>query len=1322
MSQITNFIHLHGHSEYSALDGSASIDEVVLTAKNNGQSAIALTEHGNVDSAFKFIKEATKQGIKPIIGAEMYFAANGIESKDHNTHIVLLCKNFQGWQNLLKMIQISSVDGFYYKPRIDFDILRKYSKGLIVLTGCMNGIISHYLLNKHHDIAVRHLTLLKDIFHCNLYIEIQNHNTKEDVEVVRELVKLSKELKIKMVATNDFHYAKKEDSIIQDILMCSGRKQGFFASDRKKMGDDSFYIKSYDEMYDTMVNLFKKVYEGAGGNHKTIIKKLLANSLAIADKCNVKYPDYKIRIAPIHNSVEIFDNLINSAMNNKFKYLFSDDRYIERVKEEVEIIKEAGLVEYFLIVHDFINYAKTHGISVGAGRGSVGGCLVGYLLGIHTVDPIRYNLLFSRFYNQGRKGSLPDIDIDFGSSDIVPMLKYIENKYGYNKVAHIGTMTTYAPRGAFKAICRVMQVPYQEANSMVDLIDKKSKNLTEALELNPSLKDKYINERTLYSGSLMFKELYDYAIKIEGKISHKGIHAAGIVISPFDLNEMVPLRKEKTSNLLVTCWDMEDIEANGFIKYDFLKIDILDALKYVFQYDVLYKSIDDIPVDDGSIESKKAYELLSTTNNVGIFQLSGGMGVKIANSLRPEKMEDIAVAITLNRPGCINLDLHTKYIKRKNDEENAVCDFSILEDVLKDTQMLMIYQEQIIKTCIKIGFTSQEADTVRKIMGKKKPELLEKVKPEFFDKAQSNTNLTVVQIGELWNHIYESSGYMFNKCIDGDCYINNEKHNPKYTIGEMYYLKNNKIPHNGKKYSMSCRYKRLGYGYAKNIIDGKIFIDKIKDIYYQGKKDVYLIILENGKSITTTINHKFPIVDNGFKTVEELQVGDKLYCIGEYQKTNSIYSFSNQKQICKGKTYSNTKSGFPDGEDNPGYIDGEYTKFCETKNRIEHVNVCQLCGNEHNRLEHHHNDGDRNNNNFENISKLCPSCHKKEHYKLGRKKKWSKGLSSEVSSIVSIKHIGTKDVYDIEMENEPHNLFVNGIATCNSHAVGYAHISYYTAFMKANYPIEYMCSLLNTCLTDVDKLNIYLEECRNMGIEILSPSVTKSKPMFSIYENKIVYGLLGIKGLGKEAIESLLKNQSYVNFSDFCEKTRLNKNYIEVLAKAGALDDFEYNRATIISNSQTIVNSLNTIKKHESKKISPLFSYNVKIPIKECLEYDDRTLAEMEYSVINSYISTDPLVKYREWIKDKIKLPEEIPFNYPIKVAGYIQSIEYKTTKNDKPYVDIKLYAPERTWRILVFSQELETSRFIIDTYKVIWVDGIYKESGLIFARNIGIV
>lgn len=1030
-----NFVHLHVHSDYSALDGACKLDQIIERVGELGQTAIALTDHGNVDGCFKFYKKCKEKSIKPILGCEMYLAPDGIDIKNTTSktyHLTVLCKDYEGWLNLLKMIKISSVDGFYYKPRIDFNILAKHSKGLLVLSGCLNGCIADALSTNKKQLATDYAKTLQNIFGEDFYIEIQNHGMEDQKRVMPMLLALARDLNIKTVATNDSHYIVKDDWEIQEILICEAMKRSWHDRAEKRYPSE-FYIKSRVEM------------EAFIGNSTP-----LDNTLEIANKCDIQFPESHYLLPDTNNA--LFDSYLRIGKTKYRKLFDSDVRYEERLNKEIEVIKDANLIGYFMTVFDFIRFAKTNGINVGPGRGSAGGCLVAFLLGITTVDPIKHGLMFSRFYNAGRKKSLPDIDIDFSSRNIDKVFKYIEEKYGYDSVCHIGTVNTYAPKGAIKAICRVFQVPFLEANTMTDLIDVKAKSLKDELDNNPNVKEKYHNDKTAYSGRMTFADIYNLAAKIEGMISHKGIHAAGIIISPIKLDEVVPLRKDKNSDLLVSCWAMDDIEAVGLVKYDFLKLDNLDAIGECLV--ALKKEIRDIPTEGDTKDVRRAFKIIAKTSNIGIFQLSGVEGSRIANRLKPKSIEDIAVAITLNRPGCINSGLHNKYLSRKDGEEEVDYPHDILKPILKDTYGVMIYQEQIIQTVMAMaGFSETEADTIRKAMGKKIKELMASMQVKFIDGCLKN-NITQAKANEIWEMIKEFSEYSFNK----------------------------------------------------------------------------------------------------------------------------------------------------------------------------------------------------------------------------------------------------------------------------SHAVGYAYIAYYTAYLKANYPTEYMAALMNTAIMDQDKLRVFLNECKEMGVVVRPPDIIKGSANFSVVEDEVVYGLNAVKGLGAENTNAIVESrkEGYTDLFDFIHKTGINKSVFSNLTYAGALDHFGYSRATLIENSESILKSGSFYKKLEKTKRRLLFEIDDSIAITEYPEYDRQILMDREYDVINAYITYDPLEPYYEWIDDHIE-PTEYEDDGSYTVAGYIQQFEKKISKSGKEYIDIILYMKDRNMRVLVFSANVDAFNSLIGKTKFIWVKGTYRQQAIL-AKNFGAI
>lgn len=1263
------FVNLHNHTEYSSLDGFSQIDKIVERVKAINQTSVAITDHGNIDGTYKFYKACKNGGIKPILGIEMYLTKEyGHNSPDY--HITLLAKDNKGWQNILKLTQLSYIN-FYYKPRINFKDLFAYSEGIICLSGCPQGIIAKHLFKKEISIAKQNTENFRFVFGDDFYVEIMNHGLDFQKELNYNLRNIAKEFGIKTVITNDSHYTKKEHAIYQDYLMCDNLKKTIHDEKRLSLQTDEFYIKRRSEI------------DGTEEEKDT--------TLEISDKCNVELKFEGFLLPHIKSEESEITKLIGEGIE---RYKIGDNEtYMNRLREEYRIIKDANLIGYFLIVQDYIKFARENNILVGPGRGSVGGSILAYLIGIHNVDPIKHKLLFSRFYNHGRANSLPDIDVDFPEGKIHLVREYIKKKYGKEKIAHIGTNNYLQQKAALKLICRVLGVDFKTANDY-SIIVEDEKQVEKLCEESPS-----------------FKEIYDKTKEFVGLAVHSSVHAAGMIISPIDLNTIIPLRINKETNTYISNWDMKDIEEIGLVKFDFLSLNTLDVIDDTLK--LIGLNINNIPTDD-----EETFNTINTTNNVGIFQLSSDGISNVANEMKVSSIDDIAVVVALYRPGPINSGLHKKYIHRKSGIEEVQYAHPLLEPILKDTYGIFVYQEQIIQSVMALAnFTETEADLLRKAIGKKIPKLMEEQKNKFLTGCRKK-EIEEELANNIWKEIQEFAEYSFNRCIDGDEYITKDNNNgSQYTIKEMYELMNSPLSsfkNDKKKYVLSQKYKKYGYGKARNLLDDRIFTDEIEDIYYQGKKSVFKITLENGREITTTINHKFP-TPNGIIEVSKLvsknkrkrkkyEAIDSLYCMGDYEETKKSYALSGQQQNCLNKKYGERK-GFPDGEKNPGYIDGSHIKFTHIKRRLSHIKKCQICSKPHQQLEHHHVDGNRNNNTFINIKKLCPSCHKKEEYILGRKKKFSKGISSTLSKIVSIEYVGEKDVYDIEMKNRPHNLLVNGIATCNSHSVEYGYITYYTAYLKTHYPKEFMASLLNNNYNKPEKLHTYLKECKKLGIEVIPPSVRYGNYDFIVNNNKIVFGLKGINGIGEKTAKNLI-DKTYRNFEDFCIKARPSSDTIVALTEAGCFDEFGYNRNTILQSVKNITESLKKNKSKTNSKAKSLFDIKPNFNIIKLEELPNEILASKEFYRLNTYLVYNPLENV------DLVTPEELEGE--IFIEAYITDIREHITKKKETmaYLNIATNLGQKEAVVFPYTYTVYKKAIKKDTF--IAIEGVCEENQIL--------
>ena len=746
-----DFVHLHLHSEYSLLDGASRIKDIPLAVKEAGQSAVAITDHGNMYGAVAFYRACKNEGIKPIIGSEVYVApgsrfekANSATEGAYN-HLVLLCKNDIGYKNLIYLVSKGYTEGFFSKPRIDIELLREHSEGLIALSACLAGRIPRLLLSGFYDDAKKHALEMKEIFGEDYYIEIQDHGISEQKEILPGLVSIARECGIGLVATNDVHYLRKKDAYAQKVLMCV--QMNVTVDDDVNTGfeTDEFYLKNADEME----ALFGE-YEGA-----------IENTVKIAEKCNFDF-DFDHLYLPAFKTPDGSDpsvylaSLAENGLRKKvenglivFDEEHDEKEYRERMAYELSVIESMGYSEYFLIVADYINFAKSKKIPVGPGRGSGAGSLVAYLIGITDVDSIKFDLLFERFLNPERV-SMPDIDVDFCYNRRDEVIEYVAEKYGRDHVSQIITFGTLAARAAVRDVGRALGMPYSEVDSIAKLIPHAiGITLSAALKL-PELKK-------LYDESPNVRRLIDTAIAIEGMPRNVSIHAAGIVITDKPIWSYVPLAQ--SNGAVVTQYDMDTVAALGLLKFDFL------ALRYLTIIDDACRQIKesepDFDIEKIRLDDKETFELISKGQTKGVFQLeSGGMRVTLQN-LRPDSLDDVIAAIALYRPG--PMDSIPKYIECRHNPEKVEYKLPQLEGILRSTYGCVVYQEQVMSICRTVaGYSYGHADIVRRAMSKKKASVIAAEKESFISGAVSN-GIDENIASELFEEMTSFANYAFNK-------------------------------------------------------------------------------------------------------------------------------------------------------------------------------------------------------------------------------------------------------------------------------------------------------------------------------------------------------------------------------------------------------------------------------------------------------------------------------------------------------------------------------------------------------------------------------
>lgn len=738
------FTHLHLHTEYSLLDGACRLDNVIDRAIELGQDSLAITDHGVMYGVVDFYKKAKAKGIKPIIGCEVYVASRTRHDKvyaldSERYHLVLLCKNNIGYQNLIKMVSESWTSGFYTKPRIDRELLEKYNDGIIALSGCLAGEIPQALMRGDYEGAKNTALWYKNIFgNGNYYLEIQNHGLKEQFAIEPQLIQLSKETDIPLVATNDAHYVNKEDSKIQKVLICIQTNKTIDEDTGFDFQTEEFYLKSEDEMRE----LFSHIPEA------------IDNTQIIADKCNVEFefgntklPDFDVPEGKDH-----FEWLRERSIDGFF-YRYGEEyekSYFERLEYELDVIKNMGYVDYFLIVSDFIDYAKSQKIPVGPGRGSGAGSIVAYCLGITGVDPMKYSLMFERFLNPERV-SMPDIDVDFCYERRGEVIDYVVNKYGEDRVVQIVTFGTLAAKAAIKDVGRALGISYTVTDSVSKAIPREL-NIT----LDSALK-KSSDFRALYESSDEINELVDMARKVEGMPRHTSTHAAGVVITKDPVYSYVPL--SLNDNAPVTQYTMTTLEELGLLKMDFLGLRTLTVIDDAVK--MINKNDSDFDIENINMEDKKTFEMISKGLTDGVFQLESAGMKNVLIGLQPQNIEDIIAVLSLYRPG--PMDSIEKYIHNRHHPEDVHYITELLRPILDVTNGCMVYQEQIMQIFRSLaGYSFGHADIVRRAMSKKKHKVMEEEREAFVNGCIDN-GISEIDANDIFDSMSSFASYAFNK-------------------------------------------------------------------------------------------------------------------------------------------------------------------------------------------------------------------------------------------------------------------------------------------------------------------------------------------------------------------------------------------------------------------------------------------------------------------------------------------------------------------------------------------------------------------------------
>ena len=1039
----SEFVHLHLHTQYSLLDGACRIPEILAIAKSFKMDSLAITDHGSMFGAIDFYLEAQKVGIKPIIGCEFYVApgsrlekSGGIE--DAANHLILLARDEEGYHNLMKLVSISYLEGFYYRPRIDKEILQQHASGLIGSSACLKGEVAGLILQKRFNDALKAADTYQNILgKGNFYLEIQGNSIAEQKIVNTGLIKISKELGIPLVATNDVHYPTKDKASAHEALLCIQTQTTLDDPKHMRFQTEEFYFTSPAEMKE----LFSECPEA------------IKNTLEIAARCNLEL-DFKQMHLPKYSPPKGKDKedflleLCEKGLSDK--NIKDDPEVQKRLEHELKIIKHMGFISYFLIVWDFIAYAKSQNIPVGPGRGSAAGSLVSYLLGITDLNPLKYGLLFERFLNPERMG-LPDIDIDFCYERRQEVIDYVTQKYGQENVAQIITFGTMQARAVIRDVGRVMAIPYADVDRIAKLVPVELDiTLKKALESEPELNN-------LYKNDPIITKLINIALSLEGLNRHASVHAAGVIISDKPLNNYMPVFKT-TDDQITTGYSMGTLEKIGLLKVDFLGLRTLtvidETLKLIKKNHNIQIDLDKLPLDD-----LNTYKLLASSHTIGIFQVESSGMRDLLKKLIPERFEDLIALLALYRPGPIGSGMLDDFMKRKHGVIPIKYEHPKLESILKETYGIMVYQEQIMQIAsVLAGFSLAQADILRKAMGKKIPEVMEKERKNFLS-------------GCIKNGIKESTA---SKIFDLIEYFS-------------------------------------GYGFNK------------------------------------------------------------------------------------------------------------------------------------------------------------------------------------------------------------------------SHSTAYALISYRTAYLKANYPVEFMTALLTSERDNTDKIVEYVNESLRMGLKVQPPDINESEALFKVQDRSTIrFGLMAIKNVGRGAAESIVAQREKIKYSsleDLCERVDLrlaNRKVLESLIKCGALDFFSAGRAKMFISLDLVLARAQKIQKEKSSGQISFFNPTLKENgfskiannLIDCKEWPEPQLLAFEKDMLGFYVSGHPLARYAKALKRFVSCSTSSLHQHKdqdtIKIVGLIVKIKQTVTRAKKEKMAIlKLEDLDGAVEILVFPRAFAKISSHIQVNTIVHIRGV---------------
>jgi len=1358
-----SFTHLHLHTEYSMLDGAARVKDVVAAAAADGQPAVGITDHGNMYGILDFYQACRDQGVKPILGTEAYQAYDSRLDRPSRRgrvddtggeagggqklyyHLTLLAENEVGYKNLIQLSSRAYLEGYYYKPRVDWELLESHHEGLIATTGCLGGQVLQSLLQGDYDSAVKKAARLQDIFgRDNLFVEIQDHGIPEQRQTNPQLLEIARQIGAPLLATNDSHYTHRADATAHDALLCV--QTGSLRSDpnRFKFHGDEHYLKSSAEMRD----LFRDIPESCD------------NTLWIAERCDVEIsfgkpllPDFAIPEG-FTDATAYLEHLTFEGARARWGQQLPD-AVVERLAFELKVIADMGFSSYFLIVWDLIRHAKDSNIRVGPGRGSAAGCAVAYCLSITELDPIKYDLLFERFLNPSRI-SMPDIDMDFDSRYRDEMIRYAAERYGRDHVAQIVTFSQIKARAAVRDAARVLGHPYavgdKIAKAMPPLVMGRDTPLEACLELKPKYEDGYkmaADLRQMYDDDPDAREVIEVARGLEGLRRQDGIHAAAVVITKDPLTDYLPIQRKPESGQdpadapVVTQYEMHGVEDLGLLKMDFLglrNLDVIsDTIELIKSFEGIDLDIDHVPLDD-----EPTYELLRRGDSIGVFQLEGGPMRALMRSLAPTGFEDVAALVALYRPGPMAANMHNDYADRKNGRKTVDQLHEDAEDILGPTYGLMIYQEAMMRIAQRFaGYSLAEADNLRKAC------------------FPAGTLVLTKQRGYVPIEKLMTLSDRRVQTIDVDaCTTRHEPVADVWSVGrkQVYRL----VTSTGYRIDATDNHPFLvedQWRELRHISPGDLVAVAARTSTNGGSKVSDAEVAVEVERLATTTDRDARVdprfVNAGLDQVERLlrafasrvgRDGD-----GALQLASEGLGLDLKRMLLRHglvATLRTTSGGASLSVDTP-----HESPFFEALTPSGGV------------------DASRNGVGAAAQPGGGVAVLERATVRLTGDLVWD--------TVVSIEAVGERECFDFQMENPArpyavvedflvHNCgkkdraliakerqkFEAGCESTGygkelgkawfdiiepfadyafnkSHSYGYGLVSYQTAYLKANHPAEYLAALLTSVKTNLDKAAVYLAECRSMGLTVLVPDINRSQSDFVPArleggEVVIPFGLSAVRNVGAGLVSHLLAerdaNGAFVDFYDFCSRvdaTVLNKRAIESLIKAGAFDSLGHPRKGMLVVFEQIVDQALARRREEEKGVMSLFDdlggteeaplFDERVPIPP-LDFDKKEKLAFEKEMLGLYVSDHPLMGAEDALRRRtdgtIEELAELSDGTSRIVGGVVTGLQRKYTKKGDLMAVFTLEDLRSTVEVMVFPKTMTSIGHLLADDAVVIVRG----------------